>query len=73
MFAYNAGMSLPTALYTVAQVRAFDAHAIATQGAPGIELMKRAGAAAVTLLRRRWPAARRVAVLCGAGNNGGDG
>jgi ADP-dependent NAD(P)H-hydrate dehydratase / NAD(P)H-hydrate epimerase len=73
MFAYNARMSLPTALYSVAQVRAFDAHAIATQGAPGIELMRRAGTAAVALLRQHWPAARRVAVVCGAGNNGGDG
>jgi len=64
---------LPTALYSVAQVRAFDAHAIATQGVTGFELMHRAGAGAATLLRRRWPAARRVAIVCGAGNNGGDG
>ena len=35
--------------------------------------MERAGAAAFGFLRRRWPAAQRLGVLCGAGNNGGDG
>jgi ADP-dependent NAD(P)H-hydrate dehydratase / NAD(P)H-hydrate epimerase len=73
MFAYNGSMSLPTALYTVAQVRAFDANAIATQGVTGSALMRRAGAAAVRLLRQRWPTASRVVIVCGAGNNGGDG
>jgi NAD(P)H-hydrate epimerase len=66
-------MSLPSALYSVAQVRAFDAQAIATQGITGYALMQRAGEAAVRTLRREWPAARRVAVACGSGNNGGDG
>ena len=35
--------------------------------------MERAGAAAFRALVRRWPGARRVTVVCGAGNNGGDG
>lgn len=35
--------------------------------------MERAGAAALAALRRHWPAARSIAVVCGAGNNGGDG
>ena len=39
----------------------------------GTALMERAGAAAFALLRARWPAAQRLDVLCGAGNNGGDG
>ena len=59
-------------LYTAAQVRAFD-RLLIESGTPGAELMRRAGAAAFTLLRARWPKARAVSVLCGAGNNGGDG
>lgn len=39
----------------------------------GGQLMERAGSAGLNLLRERWPRARRIAVLCGPGNNGGDG
>lgn len=61
------------ALYTAAQTRALDRCAIDDHGIPGIVLMKRAGSAAYAELRRRWPAARAISVLCGSGNNGGDG
>lgn len=61
-----------TALFTTAQVRALDQAAIG-DGIAGIELMERAARAALDALRRRWPQARRVRVLCGPGNNGGDG
>jgi NAD(P)H-hydrate epimerase len=61
------------ALYTVEQARALDRHAIEQWGIPGYELMRRAASAALTSLRRHWPQARRVAVWCGPGNNGGDG
>jgi NAD(P)H-hydrate epimerase len=61
------------ALYTVAQVRALDRHAIEDLGVPGYELMRRAAAAAFAGLRRCWPQAQRIAVYCGPGNNGGDG
>lgn len=60
-------------LYTVEQVRALDRHAIDTLGIPGYELMQRAAAAALVCLRQHWPHARRIAVYCGPGNNGGDG
>ena len=60
-------------LYTVAQVRALDRRAIEVLGMPGFELMRRAAWAAWSSLRRHWPQARRIAVLCGPGNNGGDG
>ncbi len=64
---------LPHALYRADQVRALDRAAIDDYGIPGVELMGRAGAAAYRLLRDRWPEARRLVVLCGGGNNGGDG
>lgn len=65
--------ALPTALYRAEQVRALDRIAIEELGIPGATLMERAGIAAFDALRRTWPAARRVSVVCGTGNNGGDG
>jgi hydroxyethylthiazole kinase-like uncharacterized protein yjeF len=65
-------MTAPSLLYSSAQVRALDAHAIA-QGTSGYILMKRAGEAALRALRSRWPKALRIVVLAGGGNNGGDG
>ena len=35
--------------------------------------MKRAGEAALRYLRTRWPMAHRIVIVCGGGNNGGDG
>jgi NAD(P)H-hydrate epimerase len=66
-------MALPIALYSTAQVRALDAHAIQEVGIPGYTLMKRAGEAALRYLRTRWPMAHRIVIVCGGGNNGGDG
>jgi NAD(P)H-hydrate epimerase len=66
-------MPLPTVLYSAAQVRALDAYAIESLGVPGYTLMKRAGEAALRYLRSRWPTAYRVVIVCGSGNNGGDG
>lgn len=63
---------LATALYTADQVRAIDRAAITSLAIPGPELMQRAATAAFALLRRRWPDARRLLLLAGSGNNGGD-
>ena len=60
-------------VYPSADVRAFDRCAIERLGIPGIRLMHRAGRAAFAALRERWPDVRRVSVVCGGGNNGGDG
>lgn len=59
-------------LYSAAQLRELERRAVEA-GVPGQALMQRAGAAAWRELRRRWPQARRIAVICGSGNNGGDG
>ncbi len=65
--------ALPQALYRADQVRALDRTAIEDHGIPGIELMNRAGSAAYALLGTRWPEFKRLTVLAGLGNNGGDG
>ena len=60
-------------VWTPAQVREIDRMAVGYCGIPGYELMTRAGEAAFGIACQRWPEARRWLVLCGAGNNGGDG
>ena len=42
-------------------------------GIPSLQLMRNAGAAVADFARRQFPSTRRIAVLCGRGNNGGDG
>jgi NAD(P)H-hydrate epimerase len=42
-------------------------------GVPSLELMRAAGVAVAAFARQQFPLARRVTVLCGRGNNGGDG
>jgi ADP-dependent NAD(P)H-hydrate dehydratase / NAD(P)H-hydrate epimerase len=64
---------LPEALYRAADTRAADQRAASAHGLAGGVLMERAGSAAFALLRERFPRARRIAVVCGPGNNGGDG
>ncbi|MCG8079784.1 MAG: NAD(P)H-hydrate epimerase, partial [Candidatus Thiodiazotropha taylori] len=65
--------SLPYALYRADQVRQFDRIAIDEFEIPGEILMERAGVRAFDLLRHRWPEVREILVVCGLGNNGGDG
>src|SRR5450631_1600649 len=60
-----------TALLRVAQMSEAD-RLTSAAGTPGIDLMHSAGSAVVREIVRRWPV-RRVCVLCGPGNNGGDG
>ncbi len=65
--------NLPEALYRANEVRELDRIAIEDQGIGGSDLMARAGRFAYDALRRHWPRARRVCVVCGLGNNAGDG
>ena len=59
------------ALLSAAEMGRADALTIAG-GTLGIDLMERAGAAVADAVLRRWRG-RPIAVLCGPGNNGGDG
>lgn len=59
-------------LLTVAAMRRVDAAAI-DGGVPGLRLMEAAGAAVAARARARLPAGGKTVVLCGPGNNGGDG
>jgi NAD(P)H-hydrate epimerase len=60
-------------LYTAAETRELDRLAIEEQGIPGIRLMARAGEACFDLLLERWPDRLPIHIVCGTGNNGGDG
>lgn len=64
---------LPNNLYSAEQTRELDRLAIHQYGIPGGVLMERAGAAAFEVIKQYWPAAKRLCVVCGTGNNGGDG
>ncbi len=69
----SADDSLPDALFGADAVRAIDRYVIEQQGVDGFVLMQRAAAACFRQLAASWPEPGRVLVLCGAGNNGGDG
>jgi hydroxyethylthiazole kinase-like uncharacterized protein yjeF len=60
-------------LYTAEQVRGIDYAAIHGLGIAGYELMCRAGGAVVDAAQQHYPLARHWLVMCGPGNNGGDG
>ena len=64
---------LPEALYSAADTREADRRAAEQYGLGGGVLMERAAAAALHLLRQRYMRAARFVVVCGPGNNGGDG
>jgi hydroxyethylthiazole kinase-like uncharacterized protein yjeF len=68
-------MSLPRwldPLLDAEQMRETDAWAIETRGIPSLYLMERAGEGLADTVSRHAPTGR-VAVVCGKGNNGGDG
>ncbi len=65
--------SLPSFLYTPDAVRRLDQAAIRDYNIAGYTLMRRAGRAVLDILTERYPQAQKILVLCGAGNNAGDG
>lgn len=62
---------------TAAEMRKIEQDAIASGRVTGLELMERAGQGVVEAIFEEWPELatgdRRAVVLCGPGNNGGDG
>ena len=64
---------LPNDLYSRAQTRELDHIAISQYQLPAAELMRRAAAAALACLQSQWPNSYQLLIICGQGNNGGDG
>ncbi|SHL31793.1 yjeF C-terminal region, hydroxyethylthiazole kinase-related/yjeF N-terminal region [Roseovarius marisflavi] len=64
-------------LLTAAQMRSLEMAAIESGNVTGLELMERAGRGVVEAVFEAWPdlaaTSHRAIVLCGPGNNGGDG
>lgn len=66
-------MSPITALYDIDALRVLEARGIERCDDDGFALVARAGEAAWRCVLAHWPQARRIVVVCGPGNNGGDG
>ena len=64
---------MPFEVLTPEEMTECDRRAIAAGPFDGFALMERAGAVVAALILERFPAAAHVDVLCGPGNNGGDG
>ncbi len=62
-----------TALYQNKTIRQVEKTVFQQEIATDWELMQRAGHAALSLMRKQWPDAKQVTVVCGKGNNAGDG
>ncbi len=60
-------------VHTCSQSQSLDRIVTQEWGISGFELMTRAGTGAFRECQRKWPEIRAVNVLCGSGNNGGDG
>ena len=59
-------MSYP--IYTSQQIRQLE-QALFDSGIVSHELMFKAGKAAFSILQQQWPQAKKIVVLCGAGNS----
>jgi hydroxyethylthiazole kinase-like uncharacterized protein yjeF len=60
-------------IVTAAEMRAIDRASSEQFGVPSLTLMENAGTAVAQFVLEQYPAAKRVGVVCGKGNNGGDG
>lgn len=60
-------------ILTAAEMRAADVATAAEHGVPSLTLMENAGAAVARFVLAELPHVERIVMLCGKGNNGGDG
>ena len=60
-------------IVTAAEMREIDRVTSERFGVPPLTLMENAGAAIVQFLLSAYPTAQRIGIICGKGNNGGDG
>ena len=60
-------------ILTAEEMRTADRVTSERFGVPSIVLMRHAGQAVARFIEREYPQSRRISVLCGKGNNGGDG
>jgi ADP-dependent NAD(P)H-hydrate dehydratase / NAD(P)H-hydrate epimerase len=66
-------VAMDNKLYDISQIRVLEKLAIEQLKLSELTLMERAGEAVFNTLRTFWPAAKKIVVICGPGNNGGDG
>ncbi|QIL20408.1 NAD(P)H-hydrate dehydratase [Thermomonas sp. HDW16] len=66
-------MHSPFPLYDADALRLLEARGTASSDGDAFALMARAGQASWRRVLKHWPQAQRIAVVCGPGNNGGDG
>jgi ADP-dependent NAD(P)H-hydrate dehydratase / NAD(P)H-hydrate epimerase len=60
-------------IVTAAEMRRIDRVTTEKFGVPSLTLMENAGIAVAHFVMRQYPDAKRITVVCGNGNNGGDG
>ena len=60
-------------IVTAAEMREIDRVTSERFGVPSLTLMENAGSAVADFALSQWPSAKRFGVICGKGNNGGDG
>ncbi len=60
-------------IVSAAEMRQIDRVTSERFGAPSLTLMENAGAAVASFVVSHYPSAKRIGIICGKGNNGGDG
>lgn len=70
---YNFIQTYQVKLFSIEQIRAWDRYTIAEENIASIQLMERAAAACTGWLASQFAQGTSFVIICGKGNNGGDG